>query len=252
MATLKFQFDDTDFQKVKEVIEQNSSHEFFQKRILLNIDRNGVDLSQRKIWKEIMGCLLTTQQKSGKNSVVDKFFDENKAKILDIDQVKIQSNDEEIRKELSKFRRNEIIDKQRLENYEWLEKKGGWIHLESILELLKNPPSNENERKKLERKCANEIDDIKDLRGLGPKQSRNFLQALGLTHYEIPIDSRIAKWIKNELGKEDRLPLLSASALSNQQYYCAVLDAIQDLCDKAGKLPCIFDAAVFASFEKQS
>lgn len=252
MATLKFHFDNDDCQKVKEVVKQNKLHEFYKKRVALNIERSGLDLSQKKIWREIMGCLLTTQQRSGRNSVVDNFFDEkNKTITLDIDQVKIQADDKKIREELSKFWRNEIITNQIFKNCEWLEKKGGWTRLESILEPLKNPPSDKNKRKELERKCANSIDDEKNLKGLGPKQSRNLLQALGLTHYEIPIDSRIAKWIKNKLGKEDGLPLLSVSALSDQKYYCAMLDAIQELCDHADELPCIFDAAVFASFEKQ-
>jgi hypothetical protein len=38
-----------------------------------------------------------------------------------------------------------------------------------------------------ERKCAEMINDT--LLGFGPKQSRNLLQRLGLTKYEIPIDS---------------------------------------------------------------
>src|SRR6056297_2927754 len=37
------------------------------------------------------------------------------------------------------------------------------------------------------------------LHGFGPKQSRNLLQSLGLTRYEIPIDSRITKWL-NDFG----------------------------------------------------
>jgi len=36
---------------------------------------------------------------------------------------------------------------------------------------------------------------LQELKGIGPKQSRNLRQALGLLRYEIPIDSRIVKWL---------------------------------------------------------
>ena len=79
-------------------------------------------------------------------------------------------------------------------------------------------------------------------KGFGPKQSRNLLQELGLTRFEIPIDSRLADWL-NEFG----FPVeLNASVLRSRRRYEIVLDEIQKLCQKANKYPCIFDAAVFA------
>lgn len=82
------------------------------------------------------------------------------------------------------------------------------------------------------------------LKGLGPKQARNLLQALGLTRYEIPIDSRVGKWLNNA-----GFPVpLSAAALSDRAYYCFVLDGVQRLCDAANEFPCVLDGAVFASF----
>ena len=79
--------------------------------------------------------------------------------------------------------------------------------------------------------------------GFGPKQSRNLMQSLGLTRYEIPIDSRLTDWL-NEFGFPMRL---SATALADDNYYRFVSDGIQALCERSGVLPCIFDAAVFAS-----
>ena len=81
------------------------------------------------------------------------------------------------------------------------------------------------------------------LKGFGPKQSRNLLQALGLTRYEIPIDSRITKWL-NHFG----FPIkLSAAALADPNYYNFVLDGFQKLCEAADIYPCVMDAAIFAS-----
>ena len=81
--------------------------------------------------------------------------------------------------------------------------------------------------------------------GLGPKQSRNVLQFLGLTRYEIPIDSRVTGWL-NEFGFPVRL---SAQALSDPNYYCFVSDGLQVLCEEAGVVPCVLDAAVFSSYD---
>jgi hypothetical protein len=79
--------------------------------------------------------------------------------------------------------------------------------------------------------------------GFGPKQSRNLLQALGLTRYEIPIDSRVTSWL-NASGFPVRL---SAIALADTNYYRFVSDGIQALCDACDVFPCVFDAAIFAS-----
>jgi len=84
-----------------------------------------------------------------------------------------------------------------------------------------------------------------DFNGFGPKQSRNFLQALGLTKFEIPIDSRITTWL-NGFG----FPVtLTSSPLGDKGYYHFVSDGIQELCEKAGVYPCILDAAIFSSFD---
>jgi thermostable 8-oxoguanine DNA glycosylase len=88
-----------------------------------------------------------------------------------------------------------------------------------------------------------EVADFIDERfkGFGPKQARNFLQALGLTRYEIPIDSRMTKW----LNKNGFPVKLSATALADKNYYRFVSDGIQALCEKAEVLPYLLDAAVF-------
>ena len=102
---------------------------------------------------------------------------------------------------------------------------------------------NKNQTKTNERDLA---DYLKiQLKGFGPKQSRNFLQALGLTKYEIPIDSRIINWLNN-FG----FPIkLSSVLLSDTDYYHFVSDGIQELCEKANIYPCVFDAVAFSSFD---
>jgi thermostable 8-oxoguanine DNA glycosylase len=81
--------------------------------------------------------------------------------------------------------------------------------------------------------------------GIGPKQSRNLLQDLGLTRFEIPIDSRIARWL-NAFGFPVRI---NAATLADPNYYAFVSRGVQELCRAAGVLPCVLDAAVFASYD---
>ena len=102
-------------------------------------------------------------------------------------------------------------------------------------------------RRDIEKNVADDIeknvaDYIDTYQGFGPKQSRNFLQALGLTRFEIPIDSRVTEWL-NRFGFPVRL---SAAALADPHYYEFVSDGIQALCAKCGVFPCILDAAIFA------
>lgn len=92
--------------------------------------------------------------------------------------------------------------------------------------------------------AAEFVDD--HLKGFGPKQSRNLLQWLGLTKYEIPLDSRITKWL-NEFGFPVRL---SAGALSDRNYYNFVSDGVQALCAQSDIYPCVLDAAIFTSYDQ--
>ena len=120
--------------------------------------------------------------------------------------------------------------------------------------LLRGPPGRhvgelltgleEHRGRKREREAAEYL--AETFSGLGPKQSRNLLQYLGLTRYEIPIDSRVVKWLNNN-GFPVRL---NAAGLTDTAYYEFVLDAVQALCKAARVYPCIFDAAVFSSFDK--
>ena len=88
---------------------------------------------------------------------------------------------------------------------------------------------------------------VQNLKGFGPKQSRNLWQSLGLTRYEIPIDSRIVKWLNyNEFPFT-----LSASGLSDENYYQFIMDSIQKWCLEADIIPCVLDGAIFSSYDEE-
>ena len=73
------------------------------------------------------------------------------------------------------------------------------------------------------------------------------MQSLGLSRYGIPIESRIAKWL-NGFG----FPLrLLAPALAARHYYGFVTEGFQEICRACEVMPCVLEAAIFASFEKE-
>lgn len=115
-----------------------------------------------------------------------------------------------------------------------------WAKAEEWFSRLKEQRSRDPQAtdKTLEREAARWADE--SLSGIGPKQSRNLWQWLGLTRYEIPIDSRVTEWIKNNLSFK-----LDEKRLSRLSYYETALDSVQALCEKAGVLPCELDAVAF-------
>jgi hypothetical protein len=182
---------------------------------------------------------LTTQQRAGPNSPVNRLLT---ASPFPLALAKCRASEDLeplIVKTLRKvrgLRRYNRIATEAAANLEWLE-SGGWRELSGLIREL---PAR---RRRVERKAARAIDD--QLKGFGPKQARNFLQMLGLTRYEIPLDSRVTRWLKDH----DFPIRLTAGGLSDPSYYEFVLDGVQALCSKARVLPCIFDACVFASFD---
>ena len=51
-------------------------------------------------------------------------------------------------------------------------------------------------------------------KGIGPTRARNLLQSLGLTRYEIPLDSRVVRWLRDRLGWN-----IGMESLSRPEYY---------------------------------
>ena len=80
-------------------------------------------------------------------------------------------------------------------------------------------------------------------KGFGAIEARIFLQYLGLTKYEIPIDSVVSDWLNN-FGFPVKL---STTALQDRNYYHFVSDGIQLLCKKANVYPCVIEAAIHSN-----
>ncbi len=153
-----------------------------------------------------------------------------------------------VERALTKFggiRRAPTIAQQATDNLTWLD-SGGWKQVRSEISTLSRSRSRRPRSKDWikERQTAEFID--RELKGFGPKQSRNLWQWLGLTRYENPLDSKVVRWLN-----ADVFPwTLSAQALADPNYYEFVMDSVQALCSRAGVLPCMFDAAVFSLNER--
>lgn len=235
---ITWDINEDDIIKVKEIVTapQNT---FVSGRIAKNVKRNNIEIDKNLILKRLIMCLLTSQQRSGPNSPIAVFLRRVPFPVT-IEIISTESNIEEyIKATLQQNGLNRFINK--IPNYFTTNYNrlcdSNWSILNDLASL------NGQASKEIERKIADNLSDM--FIGFGPKQSRNFLQALGLTKYEIPIDSRITDWL-NKFG----FPVtLNSTALQDKGYYHFVPDGIQILCERANIYPCVLDAAIFSSID---
>lgn len=200
-----------------------------------------------EFWKWIVLSLLSSQQRYGEDSAItrlEKGIDEFPLPFSEFASL----DDSEIDKRLRRFRFHQRITKQSIANFRYLfGEENGWKSIESTLDsLLKQRNSAPAPvHRELERDAARMLAEI--LQGVGPKQSRNLLQSLCLTRYEIPLDSRVVGWLRARLGWN-----ISMESLSRPDYYEGLLDRVQASCEAAGVLPTLFDAVAFEEMGREN
>ena len=230
----------TDIEKVKAFLDLHRDDLFVRQRIEWNLRDEKPAVTKEDFWQQLVACLLTTQQRSGPTSAVTRFIRTTPVPLAYKACLEHPDVEEFAKGTLTKFgglRRTNLLAGDIATNLTRLE-EGLWRRTLDTLGTLRSSKDVGPERE-----AADFIDD--NFAGFGPKQSRNLLQSLGLTRHEIPIDSRITKWL-NEFGFPVRL---SASALADPNYYCFVMDGFQALCRACEVSPCVLDAAIFASFD---
>lgn len=240
---LTWHFTETDLKAVRGIVQRHDDHPMVVDRRERNLAPHKPAVSRERFWRALMLALLTTQQPSGPRSAVSRFL---AAKPFPLSYRLCQASARRaafVTEALVSFggiRRHGLIGSAAATNLDLLE-AGEWYVLQSKLKPLVSLADPATERATADYLADRFV-------GLGPKQARNLLQVLGLTRYEIPIDSRVAKWLRS-LG----FPVpVSASALSDHDYYCFVLDGVQRLCEAVGVFPCVLDGAVFASFHREN
>jgi len=234
-----WQVSSEDIQKTKTFIKLHHRNKFVQARIKRNLGKTKPRITKTVFWRNLIACLVTTRQRSGPNSWVTRFLNSDSF-LLDYSLCESKPRLElAAEKMLAKYRlrRSTVLAAQIRENLIYF--RSYWKEISGQLEELRIKKNITTERS-VARYFQNKF------KGIGPKQSRNLLQSLGLTRYEIPIDSRITKWL-NYFG----FPVeLTAEGLSDANYYNFISDGIQHLCRKSNLYPCVLDAAIFSSFDK--
>lgn len=238
---LSWQVTDRDIRKLKLFVAEYKDDPFVLRRKQRNLGKEKKRISKVKFWHAMVACLLTTQQRSGPDTPINRFI-RNKPFLLGYKTCQAKLDLEKfIVATLTEFggiRRTNNIARELNYNLGLLE-DCLWKQVFQQLRDLQNQRT-----AKAERATASFIAEC--FKGFGPKQSRNLLQDLGLIRWEILIDSRTTKWLKG-FG----FPVCpSAAALSDPGYYNLVVNGLQHLCRKARVYPCILDAAIFTSFDK--
>lgn len=230
----------SDIAQVKSFYKEYKANFFVQNRKRVIEKAASSPVSKSKFWRASVCCLLTTQQRSGPNSPVGRFV-ARKPFPLPYKECSTKRNLEahvlKVLKAHGGLRRDRTIAHEVSENFAALE-AGLWPEMRAKLEKARTSRTVEAERD-----AAGFIQD--HFRGFGPKQSRNLLQAIGLSRYETPIDSRITKWL-NQFGFPIRP---TAAGLSDRHYYQVISDGFQQLSAACGILPCLLDAAIFSSYD---
>ena len=237
---LTWEIEDQDVERVATFFNKWANDPFVRLRKKRNLDIPRPIISQEDTWMALVGCLLTTQQRSGPGSAVKRFLDTNPFPLNYVEcssKSDLESFASETLTSSGGIRRAPTISQQMASNYRKLE-GGLWQFLLTAVEQV-----NIAENPLLERETSHML--ASNLDGIGPKQSRNLLQWIGVSRFEIPVDSRMTKWLNRNLLKHH----LSANLLADQTYYDMVSDGIQLLCKRSNLYPCMLDAAIFTSFD---
>jgi hypothetical protein len=237
---LRWQISRRDAAFVRQFVRERLASRFVKVRIQRNVKGGHKPLTRSAFWDVLISCLLTTQQRSGPGSHVARFVGLRPSPLAYRACRSKRCPGDYVRKVLTNhrgIRRAPTIGEQAEANLRVLEGPR-WKETLAWLRVLAQGATPAQERQ-----AAHFM--AEHFKGIGPKQSRNLLQDLGLTRYEMPIDSRITRW----LNKLMAAPKLDAQMLASPKYSDFVMDGIQELCGRAGVYPCVFDAAVFSSFD---
>jgi hypothetical protein len=247
---IRWEVSDAEIDRVKVFFAGQAARPFVCKRIDKNVLGPTPQITPELVWRVAVACLLTTQQRSGPGTAISRFIS-LEPNPLSLDACRrakaVAAFVAQTLTDSGGIRRTGVIGAELAHNLAWLDERDGWAKLEEAVAALgecraRNPREADIG---VERRAALVVHD--NLKGFGPKQSRNLWQGLGLTRYEIPADSRVSKWLR-EYG----FPLeVSANSLGDLAVYLLIMDGFQALCRKVGVLPCVLDAAIFASFDKK-
>jgi hypothetical protein len=232
---------------VRRIVDAKRQEPFFKRRYARNVQNPPSQFSRDEFWGQMVVCMCTSVQRSGPNSRVSHLVREDPFPL----RLAVCAGHGDLRQFAESVLRSrglrfgrKLAD-QIVRNMLWLS-DGGWATVEEQFGKLASGGLNlgsPQQRIAAERQAARMVMGRSGgLAGFGPKQARNLWQCLGVTQYEIPLDSRVFNWLTALPGSFD----IDVSKLyASVPYYETKMSEIQELCAVAGVLPCEFDAAVF-------
>lgn len=225
---------DVDIKKITNFLNQQSNPHVAN-RIARNINYQGLLINRDTILHALLYSMLLANQKHSLDSPFTSFFQKKPSPFLYITIINVSDVKKYV---FETFKKHGIIlDINKspeffAHNFQLLESTN-W----ALLDIL-NKKLCQKEGKQAEREIADYVDTL--FKGFGAIEARIFLQYLGLTKYEIPIDTVVSDWLNN-FG----FPVqLSTTALQDRNYYHFVSDGIQLLCKKANVYPSVLEAAI--------
>ncbi|MFN8210166.1 MAG: hypothetical protein U0T33_04280 [Bacteroidales bacterium] len=231
---LIWKLSDTDISKIRDFVKSCDAEEV-RKVIDRNVKHIDIDIDRDSMLRTMLNCLLPRESGSLSISRLDQSFSK-KPFLLTYKYLSGLSHREEAFREI--FLESGItkyadrIPKYFASNFDYLERTGWDLETEIKNALGKALSKNE------ERKLADLVD--RSFKGFGSKEARCFLFNLGVTKYEIPIDSKIINWLE-----KSGFPLkFTNAALQDILFYHFISDGIQKLCEVSEVYPCVLYTAV--------
>jgi hypothetical protein len=233
---------------IKDFYQRYEHTPMVNRRRRKNVDRVGLEFSRDQFLRAILCCLATSQQRSGPDSKVARFFRLQPFPITeDFCRANRRSLTESLQAQLSKagIRFSERIAGFFTTNLKRLD-DSRWQLLQDLGDYVAAGQEDEDWERNLARRISteSEVQSFK-LAGFGPKQARNLLQIMGVTRYEIPLDSRVLKW----LGHYGFPYPLAEGQLQHSALYDILVDSIKEISCQIDVYPCLLDAAIFASVD---
>jgi len=226
--------------ELQSLLQEFQGHPFVRERIERNVLGRDLKVDMKAFWLAMLGCRLTSRQASSQTSPVSKFMKQCPHPLAlhsckDRDDLALFIS--QTLQSYGGIRDYNKIGKEMAHNLIELD-----LYWEAISQDIESLLKSRSVMK--ERKLADWMSLI--FKGFGPKQTRNLLQDLGCTHYEVPIDTRITKWM-NSSGVS---PQIEPTKLSNRNYYLSVQNCFQEIARTLDLLPCVLDSIVFISLDK--
>lgn len=235
---LEWLISESDLRHVTALVDQQQENAFVRVRMKLNLSPRA-QVTRGEVWNSLLAARLSSAQASGPSSPISRFLRTSPFP-LDYEVVRASRAPADAIADVLRsaggirfWRRigdDMAANLANLESTLW----------PTLLDACNGLIGHDDRRAEI---AAAKV--VATLVGFGPKQSRNVLQQLGLTRHEIPIDSRVIRW----LNEHDFPVHLNAQSLGDPAYYGFVMDGIVALCAAADVSPCVFDAAVFSAVD---